>query len=170
MMAEKSPSVPFLPKPENLSPSDPGYKGFDPLGLTDYLSADFMKEAEIKHCRVAMLAFLGWIVTDFGIVLPGRNWSPIEAHDQAIKIGSLQQVLIFVSIAEIFSSFAVIQMLNGSGRKPGYFGFDPLGFVKDEQSAKKFGDNEIENGRAAMLAFGGIVTQAVLYGKSFPYF
>ena len=53
--------------------------------------------------------------------------------------------------------------------QPGDFKFDPLGFAKDEQSLKKLQLNELKNGRLAMLAFSGIVTQAALTGHSFPY-
>jgi len=66
----------------------------------------------------------------------------------------------------------VIQMLQGSGRAPGDFGFDPLGFSKGKSEAQ-INDlklKEITHSRLAMLAFGGIVTQAVLTQKGFPYF
>ena len=39
------------------------------------------------------------------------------------------QILVFLSVFEIFGTAAVIQMLQGSGRAPGDFGFDPLGFA-----------------------------------------
>ena len=63
---------------------------------------------------------------------------------------------------------AILEMLDGSGRQPGDFGFDPLqiGGANDPEMQLK----ELENGRLAMLAFSGIVTQAVLTGKGFPYF
>lgn len=61
-------------------------------------------------------------------------------------------------------------MLEGSGRKPGEFKFDPLGFAKDEKSFKDLELKELKNGRLAMLAFSGIITQAALTGKGFPYF
>lgn len=53
--------------------------------------------------------------------------------------------------------------------QPGDFKFDPLGFAKDEQSLKKLQLNELKNGRLAMLAFSGIVTQAALTQHGFPY-
>jgi len=43
---------------------------------------------------------------------------------------------------------------------------DPLGLGKKTD----YGAKELENGRAAMLAFAGIVTQAVATNKGFPYF
>merc|ERR1711892_670345 len=44
--------------------------GFDPLGFTEILPMDWLREAELKHCRVSMLAFVGMIFTDF-YTLPG---------------------------------------------------------------------------------------------------
>jgi hypothetical protein len=61
-------------------------------------------------------------------------------------------------------------MLEGSGRQAGDFKFDPLGFAKDEKTLKELQLKELKNGRLAMLAFSGIITQAALYGKGFPYF
>lgn len=48
-MAESSPSVPFLPKPANLTEDMPGYFGFDPLGISNLFNVKFLQEAEIKH-------------------------------------------------------------------------------------------------------------------------
>jgi hypothetical protein len=48
----------------------------------------------------------------------------------------------------------------------GDYSFDPLGFGKGDR--KKLEINELKNGRLAMLAFSGIVTQAALTGKGFP--
>lgn len=52
-----------------------GDEGFDPLGLSniDDLGVDlyWMREAELKHARVAMLAVLGSLAQEVGFVLPG---------------------------------------------------------------------------------------------------
>jgi light-harvesting complex I chlorophyll a/b binding protein 1 len=92
----------------------------------------------------------------------------LEAHDTAVKFGAMSQILLWTSIFEAFSTVAVVQMINGSGRQPGYFGFDPLNFSKDPASKAKLELNEVKNGRLAMLAFSGIVTQAAL-GHAMPY-
>eukprot|EP01041_Mallomonas_annulata_P001441 gene1441-2774_t len=147
--------------------------GFDPLGFTNWIDVRYLQEAEIKHSRVAMLAVAGWVVSGF-VQLPGdiHQVSAVAAHDAAVSWGGMQQILLWTSLFEILSVVAIKEMLEGSGRAPGYFGFDPLGFSKGKTDAQKakLQEQEIENGRTAMLAFSGIVTQAVLTGKEFPYF
>jgi len=133
----------------------------------------FAPYAEIKHCRVAMLGVLGYVVSEF-VKLPGdvHQVSPLAAHDAAVAFGGLSQILLFTSLFEILSVVAIKEMLEGSGRKPGYFGFDPLGFYtkKSQAEKEKLEISELKNGRTAMLAFSGIITQAALTGKGFPYF
>ena len=52
-----------------------GDEGFDPLGLSNIndLGVDlyWLREAELKHARVAMLAFVGLIMQEIGFVAPG---------------------------------------------------------------------------------------------------
>lgn len=171
-LRDMSKAVPFVNAPKNLE-GLPGYKGFDPLGFSDIIDPKYLLEAEIKHCRIAMLAVVGWIATEF-VKLPGEvhNVTPVEAHNAAVASGSLFQVLLLVVTLELFNVQAIKEMLEGSGRQPGEWGFDPLKFSagKSDKVKADFANKEIENGRLAMLAFAGIVTQAVLTGKGFPYF
>lgn len=39
-----------------------GYAGFDPLGFSDYYDINWLKEAEIKHGRICMLAAVGMVI------------------------------------------------------------------------------------------------------------
>ena len=52
----------------------------------------------------------------------------------------------------------------------GDFYYDPLRLTIDPVKKKDWELKEITHGRLAMLAFSGVVTQAVLTGKGFPYF
>jgi len=81
------------------------------------------------------------------------------------------QLFLWIGIAETISLVALIQMLEGSGRKPGDFGFDPLGILegKTDSEVERMQVREIMNGRLAMIAFSGVVTQAVLTQGPFPY-
>merc|ERR1719454_2207962 len=166
---EYSESLPFLVKRPQLK----GYigdVGFDPLGFSEIMPMDWLREAEIKHCRVSMLAFVGFIFTDF-YTLPGYEFTTLEAHDAGVANGSMSQLLLWIGLIEIFSFIGIDQMLRGSGREPGDFGFDPVGFIAEGGKKKEeMQMKELANGRLAMFAFGGAVTQAVLTGNSFPWF
>mmetsp|Transcript_96276 Transcript_96276/g.272137 ORF Transcript_96276/g.272137 Transcript_96276/m.272137 type:complete len:201 (+) Transcript_96276:39-641(+) len=168
LRAEKSKSVPFMDAPKHLE-GLPGYKGFDPIGFSEALDTKFLVEAEIKHCRVAMLGWLGFVATEF-IHLPGDvyNVGPLEAHNAAVASGSMFQILAAVVAAEAIGVVALKNTMDGGDRAPGDFGIEYVKSCKTDADKFKMREKEIENGRAAMLAFSGVVTQAAL-GHHFPY-
>jgi len=167
---EYSEALPFLVRRESLGPKGAlvGDVGFDPLGFTEILPLAWLREAEIKHCRVSMLAVVGFIFTDF-YTLPGFEYTTLEAHDAGVASGSMSQLLLWIGLLEVFSFIGIDQMLRGSGREAGDYGFDPIGFGSDPAKLKDLQMKELANGRLAMFAFGGVVTQSVLTGNTFPY-
>jgi len=165
---EYAESLPMLVKRPQLK-GYVGDVGFDPLGFSEILPMDWLREAELKHCRVSMLAFVGMIFTDF-YTLPGYEFSTLDAHDAGVANGSMSQLLLWLGLLELFSFIGIDQMLRGSGREPGDYGFDPIGFISDPAKKEEMQMKELANGRLAMFAFGGAVTQAVLTGNSFPGF
>jgi hypothetical protein len=60
--AGKSKAMPFLSQPEGLDGSMAGDVGFDPLGFSTFLDVKWLREAELKHGRICMLAWTGCIV------------------------------------------------------------------------------------------------------------
>jgi len=165
---EYSESLPFLVKRPQLK-GYVGDVGFDPIGFSEILPMDWLREAELKHCRVSMLAFVGFIFTDF-YHFPGFDYTTLEAHDACVASGAMSQLLLWLGLLEVISTIGIDQMLRGSGRAPGDYGFDPIGFSTDPAKLADLQMKELANGRLAMFAFGGVVTQAVLTGHSFPYF
>lgn len=146
LQAEKSPAMPFLPYPENCK----GYVGedigFDPLGFSNFFPMDYLREAEIKHGRIAQLAIVGFITTDLGITVHplGKGLSSVDAHDVMAEKGVMGNMLVFICLFEMVGYLGVAEMLQGSGREPGYFGFGSQFLEgKTEEEVTKLKYNEI---------------------------
>merc|ERR1719384_1828294 len=61
---ERSASLPFLPRPQNCK-GYVGDVGFDPFSFSDRsFGMEFLREAELKHGRICMLAWTGWVAVD----------------------------------------------------------------------------------------------------------
>lgn len=192
---ERSKALPFLPRPKNLDGSMVGDVGFDPFYLSSIPKnfAGFiqppsweetkgidtlywMREAELKHSRVAMLAVVGWISTDLGARFPLEPFMSIPngyvAHDTLVEQGTMTVMLLAVGFVEFCSSAVLVEVSKGENdREPGDFGLDSA-LLKGR--SKEYVDDvklkELNNGRIAMLAFGGIATQTALGATEFPYF
>jgi len=165
MAAERSKSLPFLMRPAKLDGSMAGDEGFDPLGLSNInfgFDLYWMREAEIKHCRIAMLAFVGQLAADAGFVLPGQPsgkpsadlfWESFDRNP-----GPIFAAFLFIGVLELVGLLAINEGRKGD-RAPGYFGFNPLGFGKTDASMKDLAVKEVRNGRLAMWAAAGILLQ-----------
>jgi len=168
--AEKSASLPFMNRPPLLDGSMAGDVGFDPLGLSniDDVGIDlyWLREAEVKHARVAMLAVAGIVQVEVFGPAPGCEmatdkcqmdafWQLWNAHPQYIAFG-----LIMITIIETISGIATTTGRETGDRAPGDFGLDPLGYGKgDPEAFKRLQAQEIANGRLAMWAAAGLIAQ-----------
>eukprot|EP00929_Paragymnodinium_shiwhaense_P043283 TRINITY_DN2227_c0_g1_i1.p1 TRINITY_DN2227_c0_g1~~TRINITY_DN2227_c0_g1_i1.p1 ORF type:complete len:378 (-),score=54.08 TRINITY_DN2227_c0_g1_i1:279-1337(-) len=171
---------------------------FDPLGLSEKLpdAVPFFRESELKHGRVAMLAFVGMLAPDIGFTLPGLSEScanagmgqdsyygkTIEAHDACVVgdanggLAPLMIVLIGAGLVEIVTTAQKVYLgwgltLENAGDYPGRKEIgDFLGQTpKREDRRVVLRLQELKHARLAMLAFSGAVTQAALAGKGFPW-
>ena len=60
-----------------------GDQGFDPLGITNTIpSLNYVRAAELKHGRVAMLAVLGWHVD------PPATKKAVHAPTVSVALGA----------------------------------------------------------------------------------
>lgn len=182
-LMKASEALPFSDCPAALDGSMAGDVGFDPLGFSDWELGPFesqaahmgwMREAELKHGRVCMLATVGWIANDQGLGAYGlpaelKGLSSYQAHDAAVAQGSLIILLIMCGVVEIAGAGGIAATLVGK-REAGDFALTG-GFGKDPAQMAKLKQSEVKHARLAMMAFSGIATQsAVNGGIGFPYF
>jgi light-harvesting complex I chlorophyll a/b binding protein 1 len=170
MMAERSKSMPFLSQPVKLDGTLAGDEGFDPLGLSSIedLGIDlyWMREAELKHARVAMLAITGSVLQEAGFVVPGAPTSPNQIDNLWTCVdqnpGPIFASIIFIGIVELFSGFAITEGRKSGDRAPGDFGLDYFNFSNTDAAASAYALKEIRNGRLAMWAAAGMLVQGGL--------
>jgi light-harvesting complex I chlorophyll a/b binding protein 1 len=154
-----------------------GDVGFDPLGLSEIdgvgIDLYWLREAELKHCRLAMLAVAGVLQVELFGPAPGCEmctapnqmdafWQFWNAHPQYIAAS-----LLFIMMIEAFSGIATTSGRESGARAPGDFGLDPLGFMKgDAASVERLKAQEVANGRLAMWAAAGMIVQGMTTGDS----
>jgi len=145
---------PPLPKIKTMRVGDgtlAGDMNFDPLGFSDTPDAlAWYRESEIKHARLAMLAAIGWPVselTNFGKLLTPDGRAP------ALLNGGLEKVsgAFFAAVIALQLFYEVKGFHKRRGMQddylPGMLDFDLFGW--DSQSMR---EAEILNGRVAMAA------------------
>ena len=155
---------------------------FDPLGMLDGADQerfDRLRYVEIKHGRIAQLAFLGQIVTRNGIHLSGNidyagdsfdsfpnGWAAISGPD-AIPGAGLGQIVAFIGALELG-----VMKDSANGAAPGEFVGDfrngALDFgwdTFDEETKLSKRAIELNNGRAAMMGILGLMVHEQLGGS-----
>lgn len=143
--------------PKHLKGEMPGDFGFDPLRLgANEAALPWYREGELTNGRWAMAAVAGIMFTD-AVGLP-KWW---EAGAQEYAIGTVPLLIIEVVVIGL-CEYARYKNWKSTGES-GFLAwapFDPLNLRSDEMRLK-----EVKNGRLAMLAFMGFVSQYLVQGK-----
>jgi len=154
---------------------------YDPLGLSfrypEYLP--WFREAELKHGRVCMLACVGLIAPDFfrlpGDVFADSDLDAVTAHSKLIGPGfgegPMWWLLCFCGAIES-NRFKQLGLDFGklTLETAGDLGFGKAFLPKTEEGIIQMKVKELKNGRLAMLAFSGAITQAVAFkAPHFPF-
>lgn len=156
---------------------------FDPLGFAEKANLPTMKryrEAEVTHGRVAMLAFVGFLV---GEAVEGSSFlfdaqisGPAITHFPQVPGGWDALIVTFIGAAE--AQRAQIGWVDPADAKydqpgllredyyPGDISFDPFGLKpKDDAELNIMITKELQHGRLAMLAAAGFLAQEAVDGK-----
>jgi len=153
---------------------------FDPAGLSEIFPENlaWFREAELKHGRVAMLAFLGLLVPDvvrFPIEqLQDQGLNIVNAHNKLIGPGLGEGPMWWLLIASgVIESFRFKQVGLGfeklTTENAGDLGIK-LFAPSNKEGMDQMRVKELKNGRLAMLAFGGALTQATVWDQPhFPF-
>mmetsp|Transcript_12715 Transcript_12715/g.26274 ORF Transcript_12715/g.26274 Transcript_12715/m.26274 type:complete len:251 (+) Transcript_12715:47-799(+) len=169
---------------------------FDPLelgsdefwGQSNDATVGFLREAEVKHGRIAMFAFVGYIVHANGIKFPwpmqmdGTPFPSVssapEAWDQ-ISDSAKWQIFGFIGFLEFYREVTGTHYMRGG--KPGDFPdfdasvipggalnlYDPFGWHKSRSDEAKADGlkKEINNGRLAMIGIIGFLSEGKVEGS-----
>jgi len=179
--------------------SNPVLKFYDPLELSSTTiwgnsndeTIAFLRQAEIKHGRVAMAAFVGYIVQSNGIhwpwptsfdgsPFPYEAGSPPEQWD-ALSDAAKWQIILCVGFLEWYSEAIGTHYMRGGvpGKYPKFSDggviphpvpfdlYDPFNLTKNRTEEQKANGLivELNNGRAAMFGIMGFLAEQRLEGS-----
>merc|ERR1719463_335989 len=176
---------------------NPVVQFYDPIGLSDQVFWDgtndetigFLREAEVKHGRIAMFAFVGYIVHANGYTWPWamqldgtpfpKGSNAPEAWD-AISDQAKLQIILFVGFLEYWREVACDKHYMRGGKIGDFPDFtskvipggalnlyDPFGIARKKTAEEKEIGlvKEINNGRLAMLGIFGFLAEAKIPGS-----
>ena len=178
---KKSITLPMFDRPTNLDGSHAGDFGFDPMGLSQSFDLYYMQECEIRHARLAMLAVVGWPLSE----LVGPNFMLQDGRAPSVLNGanliSGAAMLTFLGAVSALEFFTWNRRTAGTelGEKhradmkeiwdvgvAGDYNFDPAGlysmFGDEAYGRKAMRQLEITQGRYAMLGISSFALMEYL--------
>ena len=183
--AEYSIAVPFLKRPTKLDGTHAGDFGFDPLGLTEEWDLYTMQEAEIRHARLAMLAVVGWPMSE----LLAPSWMLQGEYGCAPSVLNGFNPVSFLAVVAIFGGLAFFEYKTSLRKTDdtklgkihhddmsevwkygvaGDYDFDPLNLYEsignNAYARKGLREVEISHGRSAMLGITAFAFWEALTG------
>ena len=174
---------------------NPAIGYFDPMGLADAdfwsqgneATWGFLRHAEIKHGRVAMFAFCGYVAQANGAHMPWDGFlGPLttgatpEEQWFNLSIEARGQIIAFIGVLEFWDELNPANKHYMRGGRPGdypdfeqipaqWWGnlYDPFGIAAKDSPEKKAKGllAEINNGRLAMIGIMGMVSESHLPGS-----
>lgn len=158
-----STALPFVARPAYLDGSMAGDAGFDPLGLAanpDRLK--FMREAELKHSRIAMLATVGWPVAE----LVHNNMAHSLGLKSMLQAGERVPSILNGGLGHAMADYwpYMAAALVAGGAIEAFAATGALVSEPLDGSKRSLELSEIKHGRIAMLAIAAMAFQEALTG------
>eukprot|EP00325_Prymnesiales_sp_UTEX-LB-985_P021363 CAMPEP_0174728238 /NCGR_PEP_ID=MMETSP1094-20130205/51363_1 /TAXON_ID=156173 /ORGANISM="Chrysochromulina brevifilum, Strain UTEX LB 985" /LENGTH=231 /DNA_ID=CAMNT_0015930121 /DNA_START=83 /DNA_END=778 /DNA_ORIENTATION=+ len=136
-------------------------------------NVEWMREAEVKHSRLAMLAVVGWPLAE---LINPLSLQGTDGRVPSLFNGGLGAYTPFLILAAGLAAYLEKQTVENVNQawstKPreyiqGDLGFDPVGFFKGQgaYAQNELRTGELINGRLAMLAITGFAVQEFLSGE-----
>merc|ERR1719445_1298201 len=153
---------------------------WDPLGCLNGIDQDTFdryRYAEIKHGRVAQLAFLGHLITALGIRFPGylSIGENIKFSDVPAGLGALEAVPTY-GLLQIFLFCGVLEgtvWKQSADSFPGDFGDSevPVGWIREFTDEEKYDlrAKELNQGRAAMMGILALMVHEYHFGNAYIF-
>merc|ERR1719183_1532870 len=152
---------------------------FDPANLLEgksELEMNRLREAELTHGRVGMLAAAGFLVQEnFHPLFSGDGGPAIQQIPalppaiwflMTLGIGIAESYRIQVGWANPYEKMENVQALKPE-YYPGDLNWDPLGLKpEDPEELRAMQTKELQNGRLAMLAAAGFLAQEAVTGTT----
>ena len=129
----------------------------------------FVQEVELKHGRVAMVSTLTIPTLE---ILNGNHQGIYELSHQPLPFQYLALTIFGMSeFGQLFKAYEFPESTNTwfkikDSHTPGEYAFDPLNISSNTESLTKNKNQELFNGRIAMLACAGFLAQELLTDKT----
>lgn len=177
-------TLPFFDRPMKLDGSHAGDFGFDPLGFTEEYDIYYMQECELRHARLAMLAAVGWPMSE--LVAP--SWMLQDGRAPSVLNGV--NPLSAIAILTTFAAFGFLEYSTSLRRTTGTklgdihkkdmaqvwkygvagdYNFDPANLYSvlgdDAIGRKALREVEVAHGRYAMMGITYFAAWEALTGN-----
>ena len=143
-----------------------GKKIFDPVGLSQWAPADYLRKAELSNARSAMLAVVGWEVPKVFMF----DSSDVSSPDpiKAILDADPQWWAQFILLCGTIEAVKYRGELNGksyTGEGPAVIDWTNTWSTLSEGEKESMRLKELKNGRLAMLGIASFVSNYFIPGS-----
>lgn len=143
---------------------------FDPLDISGYAPADWMRKAELSNGRSAMLANVGWFWPKIAGTFDSDDVTttdPIEAILQA-DAQWWAQFFLLCGVIEGIKYRSELEGKSFTGDGPAAIDYSKQWNNLDAQKKEDMRLSELKNGRLAMLGFASYVADYFIPGSVPP--